>query len=1024
MQEGISRQAARAPGGFLANPCHHTFDSLLPLGLEGLPLSAGQEFLRPMAGPLMIQAILDAAQGEWAGYFAGLIQGRRLPTGLWRLLVEIRAAGLGAKQLAGMASPRVKALAWLLGEYEARLAGLGLLDQADGLRLLGQELDQGRIPRPLAGWGGASAHGALWLRTMDLRLLRALARVMPVRVEFALVNPRSDPAGIFGLLDRTAKILESDPQERIEVTWRDEDPRRRAGLGLTRAAGRYGEVQALLGRARRWLEQGAPPQSIGLVFPDLSLYGQMAQDVAQRQALPLEPGQGTTLAQSPLFGALMALWELPRLGYEWRALARVWDSSYLRGPLWRLALGPDARPPAMAVEALLRRAGYVDAREGDVAQLLAQAAPRLGNSAENMLKLSDAINLINNNYVKYQQHNVLIDIFVDITGLTRALGLAREILGQGQDGGSDAARLAARDLRALEAVNRLLEGLSAAAAQAGAGGKYTLARALELVRSQAGAVPLSSGREPLSGMRLLSMEEAQGLQLDYLLVGGLNQGEFPCRPGGGSFLTSGERRALGRMARLPVWRTDHEEYSGQTLRLMNLVAGAQRQVMLSSSAADSSGRPLEPAAYLCQAARDLGVELDTPAGGVFGDLPGLDQAQDEETLWTGLSRELLGQGPESDPELAQSTLSGLTGQDPGRAARWQGIAQRARAEQRRYLLDFEAPSRREAASDSFSGLFESSGAKAHLLAILAAPGQRRISASWLEAYAACPAAWFWSRLIGAEPLPEPGLDLERSLEGEWVHLVLKMLFDPDEFNAWGQDGLSARLDDCLARAREELSSRGAAHQGLWQAREGVLRRALGLVAARELAGMHGMTPRLVEAELTADGEPLVMPLLAEGRGELSLRGRIDRLDAGAGAARVVDYKNGRNYNNFRAAMHQENWGRIAFQMPLYLAAGRLMQKDLGPKDQISVRLRPTALLYKPELEHKLPAGDAFLASSPEARRTARQAGKQNIFNSIEDIWNAASAGRFVPQPGKDACAYCEARLICRAREHPAAMEEV
>jgi ATP-dependent helicase/DNAse subunit B len=63
------------------------------------------------------------------------------------------------------------------------------------------------------------------------------------------------------------------------------------------------------------------------------------------------------------------------------------------------------------------------------------------------------------------------------------------------------------------------------------------------------------------------------------------------------------------------------------------------------------------------------------------------------------------------------------------------------------------------------------------------------------------------------------------------------------------------------------------------------------------------------------------PLDIEDAGEVvRLKGRIDRVDAGAERLLVIDYKNARHADRHRPLLEPERFGVDSFQVPLYLLA--------------------------------------------------------------------------------------------------------
>ncbi|MBI4800528.1 MAG: hypothetical protein HY794_17710, partial [Desulfarculus sp.] len=326
---------------------------------------------------------LEERQRELAGLSNGLILSGRLFTfqgrhGIFERLFAQMPPLAGRRPLAELAGPLL-----LHHILRQEAPGQGLFA---GLR-------QGRR-LPQEGWAGLEVRQALWLRPLEMRLLRGLARLLPVRVSFALLEPRSDPWGVYGLLAATAQALESGQEGDMEVEWRpprsgplaelaarvldpsQAEPRQPSpALELRRLPGRYAEVEALARRALDLVAAGVPAHHIALVFPDLALYGPLAADVAGRLGLPLSFRRGQPLAAQPLAQALLGLLALPLSGYARPELAQVWESPYLAGPLAAWLLGPGQAVPPGAGR-LLARAGYVDGRETPAAAWLRRAAQR------------------------------------------------------------------------------------------------------------------------------------------------------------------------------------------------------------------------------------------------------------------------------------------------------------------------------------------------------------------------------------------------------------------------------------------------------------------------------------------------------------------------------------------------------------------------------------------------------------------------------------------------------------------------
>ena len=1021
-EDYVSRQAAQAGGGLLLEPPCFTFDSLLPHVLEQAPLPPGRRALVEGAGPMLVQEILAQA-GPGMELYAGLAAGRRLPGRLWRLLVEVKAAGLDESQvgaLAAQASPRMEALARLLDRYEAALGERGLMDQADQLAWLEEVLAREGAPGELAHWQGLRACSVLWLRPLDQRLLAALARVMPVRVEFRLLPPGQEQPGLGRLMEDTAKFLESQEGLNLELVWQELDTQGGPLAGLAgdllkgkgagqavgaaplqvgRAGGRYGEVEALLQRARELLEAGEDPWQVGLLFPDLSLYGQMAQEVAGRLGVPLSLGSSQTLGSQPLAQALLELLSLPLGAHARDDLARVWASPYLARGLGRV-LG--VRPPSGGqVGRVLASLGYWDDHDTPLSSRRETGRPGQTQVLEACQKLKVKLEI-------FSQSTDLKEYISRVWSLVAELDLAGAALTPAQGA------VLARDVAAAQELANTLASLERAAVQAGTNRKLTPGRCLALVRQALAETPLPLANSPGRGVRVLRLDQARGLGLGWVLIGGLAQGEFPAPPRGQHLLTSSDRLALGIKARMPVWRTDEEEYAGQMLVLCELLAGAGQGASLWCPAAGGDGRHLEPAFVWRQLAPEDEDALQTPAGGGFGQVPELAGCSDQAHLWARLAS-LVGRAPGPEAELAQATAWSLGQGAQGPA--WHEVMARAAREEQRERLDLLELDQRLDQSGPFDGRLASPAALALLAQVLDQHLAGRVSPSSLESLAACPAAWFWSRVLGLGLPDEPDWRLDPSSEGQWVHAALARFFAPDTYQPPAHEiALAGRLEQCLDQAGDDLRAQGSGgHPLLWRARKPLILQALLPVVAREIATMVPARPWAVERDL--GGEHTRVEVAQASGPPLVLQGRLDRLDSAPGLMRVTDYKHSKNTQMLRQAGEPELAGQACFQLPVYLAGARALAggQDLA----LEGRMVSTRLPREEPASLDFPAGDAFFVLEPDARARLAASGTPNLFNAIAELWARAKSGRLCPTPGDQPCKYCDYAPLCRARVAPA-----
>jgi ATP-dependent helicase/DNAse subunit B len=246
--------------------------------------------------------------------------------------------------------------------------------------------------------------------------------------------------------------------------------------------------------------------------------------------------------------------------------------------------------------------------------------------------------------------------------------------------------------------------------------------------------------------------------------------------------------------------------------------------------------------------------------------------------------------------------------------------------------------------------------------VLADLRQRVWSATALERFVACPVAWFVERLLAPgrlDPDPEP------FARGSLAHEALNATFA-----ALGEETGSTRVTPgSLARARELLRESLAAAAPRYvlstsPERAAAISRALAADLERYLehTASLGSTLEPREFELgfghfeedEQHGEPSTLPPFELGGG-FKLRGRIDRIDTGAGGeALIVDYKGA-------TVTRGERWvpdGKL--QVALYMQAAEQL---LG--------LRVVGGLYQPLRGEDIKARGAVLAGRDLAEDCVR-----------------------------------------------------
>ena len=296
--------------------------------------------------------------------------------------------------------------------------------------------------------------------------------------------------------------------------------------------------------------------------------------------------------------------------------------------------------------------------------------------------------------------------------------------------------------------------------------------------------------------------------------------------------------------------------------------------------------------------------------------------------------------------------------------------------------------------------------------------ERAWSGTSIEKWVGCPVAWFVERLLAPERFdPEP----EPLVRGGLAHVVLK-----ETLEGLREETGSARITpSTLARSRELMHAALDAAQAdpehrisVSREREAALVRSLRadleryLEHAAELEG--SLVPRELELGFGFDepdaedhGEASELPAFDLGGG-VRLRGRIDRIDVGAGGeAVVVDYK-------AKSAPPREKWiSERNLQVALYMQA---TEQLLG--------LRVVGGLYQPLGSKDIRARGVLLENHDAAKncvRTDRVDAEtlDELLAEVLDIARAAAAeaGNGALEPRPESCGYggrgCMHPAICR-----------
>ncbi len=257
------------------------------------------------------------------------------------------------------------------------------------------------------------------------------------------------------------------------------------------------------------------------------------------------------------------------------------------------------------------------------------------------------------------------------------------------------------------------------------------------------------------------------------------------------------------------------------------------------------------------------------------------------------------------------------------------------------------------------------GAQAHPARLPAS-----LSASGIEALRHCPYQFFGRVLLGLSDADELEAEPDKRDYGTWLHAVL------GRFHEQGRSGDDPA--DLRAAAEVELALIDATDFLPFSAAfERVAPRYLAWLADAEAAGQH-----FAQAEVALTVQPFAAPLQ-----DLTLKGRIDRIDtAGAGPV-LLDYKTGsvRSLKD-KLAQPLEDTQLAAYALLMERAPG-LQAAYLALDDPKAIELLP----------------------HPEINQTALA-----LRDGLQGDLLAMQAGAALPALGEGAaCDFCEMRGLCR-----------
>ena len=699
-------------------------------------------------------------------------------------------------------------------------------------------------------------------------LLDQLSALGPVDEEILAANPaNTESAQLYGLA-RGFGFPNATPEPLP-------DP---SDLTLLRSAGARAEAEAIAAEVSRLIHAGAVPDEIAVALRDPSRRGPEVEAALEANGIAAALEAEVPVASTSVGGALVALLETAF------GTGRAVDLlRYLRGPSGFSAGRVDW------LERAIRRE-----RVADAGTALARWRGEDGEDPRDLRRLREAA-------------------AESPAALCAAVGgLAATMASRPFRTGEDGPRLGPGDGLELRAAGAIAAALGDLAVLG------PLAPAPEKLAETVGALDFRVWSGPVEGrVRIASPYRLRAARFDHVLVGSLQDGEFPRRDRGGDpFLSEAQRERLGLDARQDT-EAEERYLFGVCLAL------PRRRLFLSyrdsdeNGAAESRSPLLEEVRALIAApeAGNGGAALEDAASEGGGDpveaavtrvrgLADVVAPLAEAASVDELARALAAHGPKAEPRalLAAVGIDGSGATDP--------IGGRSASELVAALEDRLRRARRAETASRAPGPLTNPAVLASLAAVEAYGG------TTLEGFDECSYRWFASHELAPEPLdpvPDP------LVQGGLIHAVLERLYRerpgddplprPSSLPLWIERGRALLVEQLAER---EVGGHPA-ERAMARRVERLLERYLGEEAARDTGGFE---PWMLEARFGL-GEEAERPTL--DLGGWGLHGAIDRVDrAPDGRAVVHDYKLASS-----VTPRDKFEERAKLQLPLYLLAAQI-----------------------------------------------------------------------------------------------------
>jgi RecB family exonuclease/superfamily I DNA/RNA helicase len=999
----------------------------------------------------VLQRLLEAASSRAElGALASLADKPGFWVAMRLLIAEAKASGISADQLERASDAvgvpaRLRDLAAVYQAYERILDEQGWLDAEDALAQAGALIEAGGID-VAARWPLVIVDGFDDFAATQRDLLRHLAARTELLV--LLADDPAAPEHLYRRYARTRRELEQTlaveaqplptgvstpaavdgPRYLLQgLTATPSPPARDLGEAVTMAAcgDRLSEVRTAL----RWLkarivQEGVPVDATACIARDLGAYRPHLEAVAREYGLPLRVVDGARLGRSPVIQGLLGLVHTqiadPTVGRELlepRLVLEAWRSPYLDwgAPAAEAAAASDDGPasaslaagdaPAAHLDELVRRYRILggaeqwedafrreerrlEAEDADEAarqrleelraawdRFLSRIAPRQGlrPCRDHVAWLEE---IVGPDPVRPQR-----DDDVDQHAADDSLGVVRSIRALGGQEAFPADREAAvRDIAALQALKDLLRAMVWVdeALQRPPMEMAGFVRELDAaVRAATYRLPVEPG---LASVLALDVAQARGLRFEAVALLGLAEGEFPAVIHEDVFLTDADRDALARRG-LPL-RPSTESYERELFLVA--ISRASQHLLLTRPRLADNGASWQPSPYWEEVRRLL-------------------------------TRDPLAVGGEAPPSAAQAAslaeaLALLRPAAADAASAWLAqhyphVTQHVRRAAQRVVV--QSGSASAGFYGGTSAVVRGTGSGVGGYPTLAAGDLSRaasglarqfdryhpISASRLEAYAACPYLFLTSsvfRLEEREPVAE---GLNAAQRGSIYHRILAEAYaHPQVSDPADVEQVLAHLPEVLERVLDAAPDVDGFRPTAWwrHTKEEIAHDVEETVVALAETGPY--TPRWFEQRFGRGGMPALG--LERGGDGVAVSGIVDRIDVRAdGGLRVIDYKTGGKGSYTAKALERGE----KLQVALYALAAR---------DALGLG-QPVEGFYWHVCQAE-PSG-LRLSKYGDGLEDALTVVIEHVWRIVEGI----RAGRFAARPPATGCpSYCPAAAYC------------